>query len=145
TGTRVTDLRPLTEDKYLKELSVGSAQIPGLSSLVSLENLVNLTVFDQNDVDLSPISGLHHLERLSIWGPHTFDLSFLHGLDRLKLLSISAFSFNTPLATAKKADTIGQLPKLSQLSLAGINIENIDFIRALHNLTELNLSQLPIR
>src|SRR4030081_1214668 len=77
-----------------------------------------------------------------VWGPHAFNLSFLRGLNRLKLLSISAFSFNTALATAKDADTIGQLPKLTQLSLGGINIENLDFIRALHNLTELNLQSI---
>jgi Leucine Rich repeats (2 copies) len=141
--TRVADLRPLKQAKNLKELSISGPQVPGLTDIAKLENLKTLKVIEQKNIDLSPVGSVRSLESLFVWGLPHFDLLALHGLANLQTLQLSGIGFGT-LSSVANLQAIGDLKELRTLTLGQLQIGDLNFAQELKNVTEINLSQLPI-
>jgi hypothetical protein len=66
-GTRVSDLRPLSEAHNLSDLMISGEQVPGLVSLAHVGNIKSLSIIEQNPIDLTSVGAMTTLERLWIW------------------------------------------------------------------------------
>ena len=120
-NTQITDLRPIRNLFYIKELMISSTRV----------------------TDLNPLANLKELEHLECANNPIPDLTTLMSLPKLKYLDIS----NIPI---KNFEQIQFITSLETLICPGIQIKNLKYLENLVNLRHLeiyntgvkNLSQL---
>ncbi|NIQ07318.1 MAG: leucine-rich repeat domain-containing protein [Candidatus Korarchaeota archaeon] len=66
--TELTDLKPLTHLKHLKQLLLHKTKISDLSPLSTLKNLKQLNLNFSNISDLSPLTKMNCLDTVFLWG-----------------------------------------------------------------------------
>jgi pimeloyl-ACP methyl ester carboxylesterase len=150
TDAATSDLSPLSHLQRLTELRIDGRQLSSLATLSGIGHIERLAIAAHEDIALSHLSGLAHLEYLSvsIWGPSaprlsTLNVAPLGGLTTLHELSLmSGFEDRLPYVTG--AETFGELKELRKLALAGLQIADLGFLSSLHNLTELNITMMPV-
>ncbi len=109
TDTRIEDLSPLANHKYLKILKI--AENPGINNLSALRSYSRLEILDlQNTLvkDLSPLGTIISLKILKINGTKVISLKALAGLKNLEQIEF----FNTKVWFLKPLYTMPNIQKV---------------------------------
>ena len=134
----ISDFSPLSSLTSLERLYLDNTDIPNISVLSSLPNLIVLDLSYNSILDYSPLSKLTSLEGLSLRRIYLSDISdlisVLSGLPNLTVLNLSSND------TISDFSPLSSLPNLTRLSLHGSSISDVSWISSLTNLEWLTLS-----
>ncbi len=128
----VSDISPLQDLKYLRELNIGATNVSDLSPLQELKNLRELNIGATNVSDLSPLQELKNLRELYLWETDVTDLSPLKNLEKLEVLHLweTDISDLSPLKSLKN---------LRELDLRNTRVSDISPLQDLKNLEKIDL------
>lgn len=160
----ITHLKPIVSElihlKALKKLDLGSNyKLEDISSIKSLQHIVNLDLSFCSIVDLSPLQNLIQLDFLDISNNKIKDISAMRELEQISHLSISGneisdisalqvFKNLTHLSIGNiRGNDLLFLKKFTSLKFLDINnteVSNISFLQELKELEDVNLSDNQI-
>ena len=137
-GLGLNDISALSACTKLEKLDLRDNQISDLSPLVEMPNLKWLCIWNNEVEDIYPLLSLSGIEHLDADKNAISDISVLEYLPNLQSLWLS----NNPL---KSIEPLRSLTKLTQLSLAGTDLQDsdLDILMNLTSLEELNIKDNP--
>ena len=136
-GTRISDLSPITNLTMLELLVLTEAGVSDISPLANLTELQSLYLMGMDISDISPLASLTGLQSLYLTGTGVSDispLSSLTGLESLYLMG-TGVSDISPLAG---------LAELQSLDLMGTGVSDISPLAGLTMLESLDLRETGV-
>lgn len=134
----ISDGRPLTRLKHLKELHLGLNACSDIRFLAKMPQLEHLTLFDNEIEDATPLAGLRNLQTLHLRFNNIDDLMPLKDLTNVTEASISSNVIEDirPLKGWKKIEVFNMYKNF---------VTDISVMRHMPNLREVYIGDNPIR
>jgi len=136
-GEKISDINFLTTLQELIILSLYSTQIVDLLPLKNLKSLQRLHLANTKVIDLSPLKELSNLTHININTTKVNDVSPLKELNNLTYLNLN-------YTQVSDVSTLQGLTNLTELNLQNTQVSNVSPLQGLTNLTELNLQNTQI-